>query len=490
MVTGGFKGDRYEPLATNEVYDIHMSSLEVLSKVGVVIKDEKAKKLLDNAGAIIDDKKSIAYIPEHLVEEAIDRAPSTVTLCARDRENDLRLHDQRVYLGTGGAALYVLDMENGARRQALKQDVQDFAIVVNALDNVHFYMIPVYPSDVPAETADRHRYEIALRYSRKHVMGGVYTRQGALDVIKMAEAVAGGPEELARRPLISLITCAVSPLTWDDNYIQILIEAAEHSIPVSIPSEAMAGGTGPATLAGSLVLQNAETLSGIVIAELAKPGAPVLYGTVATIMDPRTGVYASGAIESALLNAAASQMAQYYEIPIYATAGLTDSKVIDVQAGYEKAMTTLLVALSGANYIHDAAGLIESALTVSYEQLVIDNDILGMVMRGVRGIVVNDESLAVEVIRAVGPGGHYLSQKHTLRHAMTEYFMPTLSDRSKRENWERLVPRDIQARAKESVKKILASQIPSPLPSHINETLKGIVLQADRRRLQSAPIIG
>ena len=226
----------------------------------------------------------------------------------------------------------------------------------------------------------------------------------------------------------------------------------------------LAGATSPCTLAGTVVTNNIETLTGVILAQLVNPGTPVIYGSVATSMDMKSGSYLAGSIESGLINAGLAQMAQYYRIPFYATAGMSDSKLPDCQAGYEKAATTMLAVLAGANYIHDAAGILEFCTTASYEQMVIDNEIIGICLRAARGIEVDEDKLAEEVIRRVGPGGNFIAEDHTIRHFRSEFFYPTVADRQLRTAWEKSGSLDTQERARRMARELLETHVPLPLP--------------------------
>ena len=241
------------------------------------------------------------------------------------------------------------------------RDVAAYARMTDYLENVAFFVINCYPNDVPIAAVDINRFYHALANTSKHVMGGIYTMDGLRDVIRMAEDIAGGKDRLLARPFISFITLMMSPLVMEVTYTDFLIEISRYGLPVATPSEPLAGATGPVTLAGTVTISNVESLGGLVLSQLVKKGNRTIYGTTSSIIDMRSGTYMAGSIESALINAGCAQMAQHYQIPIYATAGMSDSKVSDCQAGYEKAATAMVVALSGANYIHDAFGLLEFA---------------------------------------------------------------------------------------------------------------------------------
>jgi trimethylamine--corrinoid protein Co-methyltransferase len=364
----------------------------------------------------------------------------------------------------------VLDLD-GVKRPSTLEDCRLIPRLVDALENVHFIVLPVYPNELPDDQVDVNRFYAGLSNSSKHIMGGMYTLEGAMNVIRMAEMIAGGPEALRERPIISFITLIISPLRVDELYGDILVEVARQGIPLAVPCEPMAGSTSPVTLAGNLTMFAADTLIGVTLAQLARPGSPVLCGYVGTIPDLRSMSYLSGAVEQGLLNAGAAQLAQYWQIPFYATAGMSDSKALDAQTGYESAMTTLMVSLSGANYIHDAAGLMEFAMVASYEKYVIDNEIIGMAMRAVRGIEVTPETIGAEAIKAVGPGGHFMTQRHTRRYLREEFFFPKLSDRESREDWEQSGSLDTRTRAHDLVREILETHQPEPIPPEIDAAI-------------------
>jgi trimethylamine--corrinoid protein Co-methyltransferase len=404
-------------------------------------------------------------LPRSLVEDAVGLAPSRVLLAGRDPKWDLKLEGARVYIGTGGAALSVLDLESGRPRPAVLRDVAELARLVDALENVHFYLIPVYPTDVGKENVDVNQYYAGLANTTKHVQAGVYSVQGIRDTVEMCERIAGGAEALRQRPVVSFITSwMVSPLLFATDVTTLLIETCRQRIPVVLSAAPMAGSTAPVTLAGMLAQLTAEQLSGVVLAQLARRGAPLLIGPIPATADMKTGRYLAGSAEFGLTNAAMAQMAQFYHLPLYNSAGMTDAKIPDVQAGFEKAMSAVLAALAGSNFIHHAAGMLENMNTVAAEQFVIDNDLLGMTMRVLRGIEVNDEALALDVIDEVGPGGHYLTAQHTIRHMRSEFYYPSaVVDRQGREMWQQDGALDARERAVAIARDIMANHRPEPL---------------------------
>lgn len=469
----GLNGGHYTPLNQEDITRIHETSLKVFAEVGIRVNCPEALDLFRQAGATVDESKNIVRIPRNVVLSLIGKAPPMITLCGRDPDglHDCEIGGRRVHLGTGGTALNVQDPGSDESRRSELEDVMNMARMVDALENIHFYMLNVYPNDLPVENVDVNRFGAALNRTQKHVMGGVYTVEGVRNVIKMAQTIAGSPEKLKLRPFISMVTCIISPFIIDETYGRLAIEVAKHGIPLVVPAEPLCGATAPVTIAGNLVVLNVDTLSGVMLAQLVNPGTPVLYGCVASITDMRNMKYLAGAVEMGLINAAAAQLAQFYKIPIYATAGMSDSKVNDAQAGYESALTSLMVALSGGNIIHDAAGFIEFCMTASYDKLVIDNEIIGMVMRAVNGIAVNDKTLAFDLIKKTGPGGHFVSSRHTRKYMRNEQYLPQLSNRDDRDKWLAEGGKDAHARAGKRAKEILSEPPKSYIPQETRDLI-------------------
>jgi trimethylamine--corrinoid protein Co-methyltransferase len=473
-VRKGITGGAYKPLTPEEIDKIHNASMDVFEQVGVQVNYPEALSAFRQAGAKVDGENNVVRLQREQVEELLATAPSTIRLCGRDDsgELDLELGGAKVYMGTGGTALNVQDPGSLEARRSELRDVMNMARVVERLDNIHFYMLNVYPGDLPVEEIDVNRFGAALNRTQKHIMGGVYTVDGVRSVIRMAEKIAGSAAALRERPFISMVACPISPFKLDESYGELAVEAARHNIPVVVPAEPLCGATAPITLAGNLVVQNVDTLAGVIMTQLANSGCPAIYGCISSITDLRDMKYLAGAVEMGLMNAAAAQMAQHYELPFYATAGMTDSKTVDAQAGYESAITSTLVALAGANFIHDAAGFIEFCLTASFDKLVTDNEIIGMVMRAVEGIKVDDTTLALDEIRKVGPGGHFVSSRHTRKYMRTEQYVPQLSDRDTRDQWLAQGGHDTRQRTTQFVMDILEQQPENILPEETRDWIK------------------
>jgi trimethylamine--corrinoid protein Co-methyltransferase len=391
---------------------------------------------------------------------------------------------RRVYYEPMIGRLNIVDLETGIRRRTTLSDVEKLVRLADALKHytlLHSGAIMPHIEGIPDEVAHVHGYVASVRNSSKVIKGVVRGKQKARDCIRMAAVIAGGEDALKRKPNIFTTCNVISPLEYMVEQTEGLIEYAKMGLPVDIASEPQCGGTSPVTLSGTLAQQMAEILGMIVIAQLVNPGTPVLMGTVAAAMDLRNGMIALGGVEAALLNVAHAQMAQFYRIPSRGTGSNTESKILDMQAGYEKAITLLLPALAGINMIF-YPGTMDHATTVSLESLLIDHEICDMIDRLLHGISVTDETLALEIIDKVGPGGHFLRQRHTMKHLEEEHFVPKLSDRDSYEAWAEKGKKSIQERARDEVKKILSEHQPLPLDSAVEKELLAIVKEVEERR--------
>ena len=478
MIRKGLAGGRFKPLTEESIDRIHQTAMRVIEEVGFEVNSEAVLEFFRMAGARVDRERRQVRLSEKKAMELIEMAPSEVRLCGQDEKHDILLGGHRVYTGTGGTALYIYHPDTGQKRSATLDDLKRIAKLVDQLDNIHLFMLPTYPSELPVEQVDVNRFFAGLDNTTKHVMGGVYTLDGVTQVIRMAEIVTGSAETLRQRPLISMVACGISPLKMDRQYGDLVVTIAQAGIPLVYPAEPLCGATSPVTLTGNLVIQTVDSLMGVMLTQIVNPGTPVIFGSVASSTDLKSFKYLAGSIEMGLLNAAGAQMAQFYRLPFYATGGMTDSKVLDAQSGYESALTTLLCALAGANFIHDAAGLMEFALTACYEKFVIDNDILGMVMRAVEGIKVDDDSLAFDLIKQVGPGGNFVTAKHTRCFMRSEHYQPSVSDRNSREEWEAKGGETTWERAAERVKEIIANHnysLPAAIRHRVLSEITGIV---------------
>ena len=423
-------------LTRNEIDKIDRAGRRILKRVGIKILDRHTLEMLKTSGVKVDIKEDRARFSGRWLDEMIAKAPQQFTLYSRDGKNDLHLGSGNVYFGNGGRVFQILDMGTGGYRPTILKDVINTARLVDRLDNIRFYIIACQAHDLDPEFYHLNDFFHAFSNTSKHVMGGCDTFEGAKQLWHLASFMAGGEARLKERPFVSVITNPISPLTLDANTLKILEFCALNSIPVTCAPAPIAGATSPATLAGTLAQLHAEALAGVSIAQVFNPGARVMYGAVPTAMDLRTMDLTMGSVETAMLNTCAVHLAKRYKLPIYASAGVTDAKIPDIQSGFEKGVSYLLVAMAGADYIHLAAGMLDSGNSISYEQFIIDNEILGMVLRLIRGVDVDTETLGINTIENVGPGGNYITEEHTVKHMFKQFFYPTLAIRMNFDRWQ------------------------------------------------------
>ncbi|MEM2122447.1 MAG: trimethylamine methyltransferase family protein [Candidatus Bathyarchaeia archaeon] len=478
MPLSGIKGGQLKFFTKSQIYNLHITSLNILEQIGVVMDDDAALKLMGDSGAEVNYKDRIVKIPQHLVLEALGKIPRNITLYGRNSRNDVTLTRDMLYNGSANNAIAVLDF-NGERRPAKFKDLEDFTRLQDALENIHIMSTPITAfSDVPPKGVYKKCYEGVVRNTEKHVINQADGAKEVRDEARMAAAVMDAElEEVGKKPIFSVIADLAPPLKYPKTIVEIIMECAKYRIPILLESDPYAGGTAPITTAGILLQQNAEILAGITLAELTKPGTPIIYTCAPMILDMRLGVASLGAPERGVYHVAAAQLCRYYGIPLCGVAGTTDSKIVDVQAGYEKAISYLMAALSGVNIITSHTGTLESVLTISYEQSVIDDEIYGMVFRILRGGDISDESLheAFEVIGKVGPlGSHYLSQEHTRRYFSLEEWLPKVSDRNKWDAWVKKGMKSALKLAREKAEKILKEHRPEPLPRDTLEEITRI----------------
>ena len=476
MNTGGMTGGQYKPLSLDQIEKIHNTSLLILEEIGIAYEAglDETLDLLELSGAIINRAKGIISFPRKMVEKQLLSAPDKVTLYSRDRKNDLELTGNRVHMGTGGLAINVVDLYTGKYRKSVLADTFNIAKIVENLENINFFSRPCTASDIPIDIHDINVFCASLSGTYKHFMGGVKDLATFEDIFEIATIVAGSKENLTKYPFCSIVTCfVISPLKLCSQSTLIMQEANRNNIPVVLASAPMAGSTSPRSMAGTLALVHAEELAGVTISQLTNPGAPVLYGAIPGVADMRTMGYLGGAVEFGMMNAAIHQMADHIKIPNYNSSGLTDAKIPDAQAGWEKAISTVLAAMGGSNYIHHAAGMMESMLSIAYEQYVIDDEIIGMTSKILQNIEVDDERLAFDAIKEVGAGGNFIMSPHTLRFMRSEYFEGNgISDRGSHEMWYAEGALDTRERAKKIVQNILSKKSPLCISENVKREIK------------------
>ena len=470
----GLEGGRYRPLDDADVQRIHEAAVSVLARTGVQVVESECRHIFKEAGARVDEARDRVYLPRALVEQALQTVNRDVVLYSRDGRTDLHLRGKRVHLGTGGAAVHVLDLDSGQMRESRLRDLYDIGRLVETLDNIHFYLRPVVARDVGNDDIDVNTFYACLAATNKHVMGGCYYTPKIANLKRMGTLLAGGEARFLQRPFLSLnLGYMVSPLRFAPETTETLTAAVRAGIPVALVSAPLAGATAPASLVGTLVQVIAEELAGISYVQLLRPGHPLLMGGMPLVADLRTGSMIGGSAELALMNAASAQMSHFYDLPVYNSCGITESKLPDAQAGFEKGLTTAVTALAGAQYNHHSAGMLESLLTVAYEQYVIDDDINGQVMRLVRGLEVTDESLSVDVIDEVCRGdGHYLGHWQTLALMNSEYEYPKTADRASRADWETAGGLDMREAARRKARAVLKRSFPEIITEAVDQQLR------------------
>jgi trimethylamine--corrinoid protein Co-methyltransferase len=466
-------------LTEGQKQEIHSATLEVLRRTGVDVLVPEVRDLLKKAGCWLDGNR--AYIPPHLIEWAIRTAPSRVVLCDQHGNPAMELEGRKGYYGTGSDTPFVIDAYSGERRQAVLQDVANVAKLVDFLDNIDFLMCMGIASDVTESISDLYHFREMLRNTNKPIIYTAWSQENLVDIVQMAEAVAGGAEALRRNPFMALYSEPISPLTHAEVSCQKLLFLANKGLPVVYTPGLMIGGTGPVTVAGSLVQANAEALSGLLITQLVREGTPVIGAGGVLFMDMSKGLISYAAPEFMLAMTAFSEMYHYYKLPIFSFSGCSDSKTFDQQAAAEGAIWMMITALGGGNLIHDV-GYIESGLTASYNQLVSMNEVAGLVKRFMRGVEISTETIALDAINQVGPGGQFLDHPHTYKHFRSNW-VPELFDRSAREDWVREGKLTLADKATAKVQKVFETYQPEPLPDNISKSLDAIIQNAENRAL-------
>ncbi|MBR9985864.1 MAG: trimethylamine methyltransferase family protein [Desulfosarcina sp.] len=476
MNSKGLSGGIYKPLSPEGIDAIHSAAMTILEKTGIAYEAglDATVDMSADAGAMVDREMKRIRFPRELILESIATAPSQVILHARDGKNDLDLTEDKVHLGTGGAAVKILDMETGLPRSSTLKDLYDLGRLVDRLDHIHFFLRPCIPTDIPEVDYDVNMFYACLKATGKHVMSGVNDEAGLHRIIDMAALLAGGKAQLQAKPFISIITSfAISPLKLCTQSTRIMQACNRRGIPVALSAAPMSGSTSPMTMAGTLAQLHAEQLAGITICQLTQPGAPLLYGGIPGMANMATMGYLGGGVECGMMNAAIHQLAAHIKVPNYNSAGLTDAKLPDAQAGWEKAMTILLGAMGGSNYMHHSAGMLESMLTVAPEQYVIDDEIIGMACKVLKGIEVDAEHLALEVINTVGPSGNFMMSPHTMKYMRSEYFQGNgVTDSKSRHQWEQGGSMDTRERGKAIARKILEAPESPYIPENIDLTIR------------------
>ncbi len=473
---------RLQVLSDEQCRRLLAAAIEVLERTGVVYHDQESLDIMKKAGCWVEESR--VRVPGKLVERALRSAPRKVTLSnSRTGARVMELEGNNSYFGTGSDTPFFIDPYTGNRVPASRETVAMATKVIDALPNMDFVMSLGIVQDVPQLVYDRHQFEAMVLNTSKPIVITAIDIAGYGDIIEMCEAIAGGDEELRRNPFMTLYAEPISPLIHSEEAAQKLVLAGKKQLPVVYTPCIMAGSTVPATMAGAMANGLAESLSGLVLNQQTNEGNPFIMGGVFTIMDMNTTIFSYGAPEFDLMMAALADMSNYLDIPMFGTAGCTDSKIVDEQAAIEDALSVIMSAQSGANLIHDV-GYIEHGNTASLENLAICDDLVGYARRMTGGIEVSEETLALDVIDAVGPGGNYLMEDHTLKHFKQETWYPRLFERKVYENWEKEGKKTLTQRANQRVIDILEGYQPEPLPADVQKKIRRIIERAEQKILK------
>jgi trimethylamine--corrinoid protein Co-methyltransferase len=460
-------------LSPEDIQRIHTATLDIIENTGVRFPSPRALDIWEDHGATVNRDTAIVKAPGMLIEEALKQAPPTYDLAARNPDQDLLLDGNHVFVGTDGCGVEVIDIQSGERRRSRWQDVADIAGVADYLEEIAFHWVAVSAQDFPPETRGLHELRAVWENSSKHVQTeSIYSEREAQAAVEMAAAIAGGREALRERPVLSIMQCTAPPLGQDGGSLEAALIAAQAGLPVGFMTMAACLTTGPATMAGTLAVGNAEVLTATALIQLAYPGAPVFYAAAQTASDLRTGAYTGGGPEDFLFGAATNQISDFYNIPLSMGSFATGAKEPNWQAGIDNSLSTFMASVVMSDMLL-GVGLLHGSRIWSYEQMLMDCEIFNVVHKMMDGIPVNDETLALEAIQAVGPGGNFLAQKHTLKH-MREVYLPQFMDRRPYNVWEETGdgPRD-WARAK--AREILATHQPEPLDQKLSTEFRRII---------------
>jgi len=464
-------------LTPTEVQEIHAATLEILENTGVRFPSNWALDILEAHGAQVDRQTQIARIPGPVVEKYLAMAPPDYTLAGLDPALDLRLDGSSSYLGTDGCGVEVIDPFSAERRMTTKQDVMDCARVADSLDAIAFHWVPVSAQDFPAYSRSLHELDAIWQVSKKHLQTeSIVNAREMRRAVEMASLLAGSPQALRHRPVLSVMQCTASPLGQDGGSLEAALVAAEAGLPVGFMTMASCATTGPVTLAGTLAVGNAEVISALALIQMASPGCPVFYAAAQTASDLRTGAYTGGGPEDFLFGAATNLLADFYHVPLSMGAFATGAKEPDWQAAVDNSLSAFM-AVSTLSDMLLGAGLLHGSRILSYEQLLMDCEIWSILRATFQGIEINPQTLALDVIHAVGPGGNYLGQRHTRQH-MRERWLPALMDRRPYNTWEE--KRDgARQWAGEKTRQILHEYHPDPLDPALQVGLQEIIQAAE-----------
>lgn len=464
-------------LTEDQIWEIRQAAFEVVEKVGFKCMHAGARKMLARAGAVVKD--SIVKIPRHIVEGCLLTAPQGWTIYDRKGRRAMEVEGRKSHYGTSTASPNTKDAVTGEYHETRILDIATAAKVTDGLEHIDFAMPMGSAQDVPGDAADLHEFPAVVENTTKPVVFIGYTSLGCEYIYEMAATVAGGMDRLCERPFVILYPEAIAPLLFPEEVVNRIFVAADRFMPQLPGSTVQAGATGPVTMAGVVVQITAEALIHLTMAQLRKPGCPVSMSGNVGILDMSSALLTMGPPENSLALAAQAEVAQSFNLPTWGLAGVTDAKSLDAQAGLESTFSILIQGLAGLNLIHDV-GYMASGMACSCEQLVMGNEIIGMTKRFTQGITVNADTLAREVIAAVGPGGHFLNQKHTLDNFRKELWLTKLTNRQPIKAWQEAGQPTMEKQVQNRVREIIETHRPEPLDGKILDELERIKREGER----------
>jgi len=462
----------------------------VLQNVGVMVENEEAKELLHSNGLSVDKMRNIVRFKTSVIEKALETAPSKIEVFDRYGELCMNLCDQNIHFDPGSAALHILDFEKQEPRKANTKDLSQFVKIIDALPNYAAQSTGLISSDVPEDIADRYRLYLGLQGGKKPIVTGTFSTDSFKMMFDMLVAVRGSAQALHEKPLAIFDCCPSPPLKWSNLTCHDLMECAKAGVPAELVSMPLTGATSPATILGALVQLTAENLSGIVIHQLTNSGSPIIFGGSPAAFDMRTGTTPMGAVETMMIDSAYAQIGRKLGVPTHAYMGLSDSKQLDAQAGFESSMGATLAALAGINVI-SGPGMLDFESCQSLEKLVIDHEICGQALRLKQGVLAHQEMFAEDLYGDIYNGEYFLTSPNTLDLFRKEFYFPdAVVDRKNLQDWVGSGKKTLLERAHDRVNEILSTHETEPLDQSIqNELDKSMIALAKKVGLDRLPSI-
>lgn len=461
-------------LTDSEISKIHETSLEILEEVGMKWDNEEALEIFDEHGADVDFSEQIVKIPPFMVEESIENAPSECTLYSRNKEYDIPMEDGEINFGPFGFANFVRDPETGKRREATAEDLRKLTKLVDTIDDWNFQYLQVAPQDVDPKINYLVAHAIQLKNSEKHLVAAGTSQRVVEDTVRIAKALSDDFEE---HPFLSFDHLTVPPLTEEKSASAGLVEAAKRGLPVLVSEGVMAGSTSPVTLAGALAQSSAGALGVLTLVQLINPGTPTLYGSFARIMDMKRGTVSMGGPEWTLLKKAWSDLAEFYDLPNWYGCMLNDAKIVDAQAGYEKALSSLLASFSKKGLMVQCATIDQNRMC-DFGNILVNKEISEAILRIKRGFEVNENTLALDVIKEVGPRGSFMSTQHTLDNYKSVAWDPDLSERGSYEDWEEEGEKTLYDKALKNSLDRIEEHVSPKIPEEAEKKIDAIIEEA------------